>query len=250
MNMDQEDIKSIKVQRYLDGDMSKSELLEFEQELQQDPALQGLTENYRMITNGIRYHARKDAWNTIQQLENDFSEDETDINSSGRKLWPVIAVAASLSILVIGLAYIIFNINISNRLFEEHFTPYQALVHAPTRSEETPLTLKERAFSAYSNENYQQAISLFEEIDASENDPLIWFYLGNSYLATENPEAAIEYFQKVLSEQTPLKPQAQWYLGLSYLAKGDKEEAKKVFGALANDTSSYGEKAKLIINQL
>ncbi|CAN5179528.1 hypothetical protein BH23BAC1_BH23BAC1_48680 [soil metagenome] len=249
--MNWEEINSIKIQRYLDGDMSRAERLEFEDELQHDPALESLTENYRMITNGIRYHARQDAWNTIQQLEQEFSDEEIETTSSGRRFLPVYAVAASLSILVLGLAYIIyFNLNKSNRLFEEHFTPYQALVHAPTRSEDIPFTLKERAFSAYSNESYQQAISLFEEIDAGENDPFIWFYLGNSHLAIDNPEPAIEYFQKVLSEQTPLKPQAQWYLGLSFLAKGDKDEAKAVFGSLANDTSSYSERAKSIINHL
>jgi tetratricopeptide (TPR) repeat protein len=249
--MNQEETNSLKIQRYLDEDMSEAERLEFEKELQQDPALESLADTYRNLSNGIRYHARQNAWNTIQKLEQQFSDEEIEITTSRGKFWPVFAVAASVSILVIGLAYIInLNLNNSNRLFEDHFTPYQALVHAPTRSEETPLSLKERAFSAYSNENYHQAISIFEEVNAQEDDPLIWFYLGNSNLAIDNPEVAIEYFQKVLSEQTPLTPQAQWYLGLSYLAKGNKDEAEEIFGALARDTSSYGERAQSILNQL
>jgi hypothetical protein len=53
-----------------------------------------------------------------------------------------------------------------------------------------------------------------------------------------------------LSQDTALTPQSRWYLGLSYLARGDMDEAKKVFEALANDTTSYGERAKSILNQI
>ena len=91
---------------------------------------------------------------------------------------------------------------------------------------------------------------MFEEIDAQENDPLIWFYLGNSYLAIDKPEDAINYFLQALSQDTALTPQTRWYLGLSYLAKGDIDEARKVFEALANDATSYGERAKSILKQI
>lgn len=251
MNFNQEDTNSIRIQRYLDGDMIGAERNEFEKELAVDPALKNLADTYRNLAEGIRYHARQNAWNTIQQLEAGYAGEEIETASTSRKIWPVYAVAASMAIIALAFAYInSFNFSNSDRIFEANFTPYQPLVHGPTRSEAIPESLHERAFSAYSNENYDQAIALFKEIDVRENDPLIWFYLGNSYLATDKPEEAVNYFLDVLSQGTVLAPQARWYLGLSYLAKGDIDEAKEVFEALANDTTSYGERAKSILNQI
>ena len=251
MKLDQEDSNSIKIQRYLDGDMSGAERNAFERELAVDPALKNLANAYRNIAEGIQYHARQNAWTTIQALEAGYSDEELQIESPRRRIWPVYAVAASLAVIAIAFVYNNnYNFNKADRILAAHFTPYQALVNGPTRSDAISESLQERAFSAYSNENYQQAISLFEEIDVLENDPLIWFYLGNAYLATDKPEDAINYFLQVLSQDTALTPQARWYLGLSYLAKGDIDEAKKVFEALANDTTSYGERAKSILNQL
>jgi len=250
MKLDQEDMNSIKIQRYLDGDMSGAERIDFEKELAVDPDLKSLTDNYNILAEGIRYHARQNAWNRIQQLEAGYAGQEIKMVPS-RKIWPVYAVAASVAIIAIAFAYNNnLNFNKSERIFEANFTPYQALVHGPTRSEAIPESKQARAFSAYSNENYQQAVTLFKEIDALENDPLIWFYLGNSYLAIDKPEDAINYFLQVLSQDTALTSQARWYLGLSYVAKGDIDEAKKVFQALANDTTSYGERAKSILNQI
>lgn len=250
MKLNQEDTNSIKIQRYLDGDMSGAERNDFEKDLAVDPVLKNLTDTYRNLAEGIRYHARQNAWNTIQQLEAGYAGEEIEMASS-RKIWPAYAVAASVAIIAIAFAYNNnFIFNKSNRIFDEHFTPYQALVNGPTRSEAISKSLQTRAFSAYSNDNYQQAITLFEEIDALEDDPLIWFYLGNSYLAIDKPEDAINYFLEVLSQDTALTPQARWYLGLSYLANRDIGEAKKVFEALANDTTSYGERAKSILNQI
>ena len=183
MKLNQEDINSIKIQRYLDGDMSVEERNEFEEELAADPALKSLTDTYRNLAEGIRYHARQNAWNTIQQLEAGYAGEDLEIVSSRTKIFPVYAVAASVAIIAIAFAYIInYNFNKSNRIFEEHFTPYQTLVNGPTRGEPISHSLEERAFSAYSNENYQQAITLFHEIDALENDPMIWFYLGMQIL--------------------------------------------------------------------
>ena len=251
MKLDLEDSNSIKIQRYLDGDMSGAERNEFERELAVDPALKDLTDAYRNIAEGIRYRARQNAWSMIQTLEAGYTDEELQIESSRKRAWPVYAVAASLAIIAIAFAYNSnFNFNKSDRIFAEHFTPYQALVNGPTRSGPISEAFQERAFSAYSNENYLQAITLFEEIDVQEDDPLIWFYLGNSYLAIDKPEDAIDYFLQALSQDTALTPQTRWYLGLSYLAKDDIEEAKKVFEALANDGNSYGERAKSILNQL
>lgn len=248
--MDREENDSIKIQRYLDGDMTGAERLEFEKELQHDPALQSLAATYSTLSEGIRYHVRYDAWEKIQQLEAAHADEAILIAGSKKKSW-LYAAMVSLILLAFGTVYV-FNLNVNkgSDLFEEHFNPYPVLAHAPVRGGDTTGSLKERAFSAYSNENYQRAIPLLEELDKGEEEYLVKFYLGNAYLATGEPEEAIMLFRSVLESQSALDPQAQWYLGLSYLAKGDKEGAKAVFGELANDSSSYGSKAKTIFNQL
>lgn len=248
--MDPEESNSIRVQRYLDGDMSADERAEFEKELPQDPALRRLTATYQGLATGIRHHARLEAWEKIQQLEETHADDTIVVADSRRNTW-LYAATVSILLLAFGSLYL-FNIggNTAEVLFEEHFTPYPVLAHAPVRSVETAVTLEERAFSAYSNEDYAQAVALLEKINEGEEDPLIMFYLGNAYLSAGEVEKAIPLFEKVLQRQTALSPQAQWYLGLGYLARGDREGARGVFEALAADTSSYGTKAKTILHQL
>lgn len=249
--MDHEEINDIRIQRYLDGDLEEQERLDFEEQLKANPDLQSQADQYNILSRGIRYHARMNAWQQIEKLEEEAISENKDVKkASNRKVWPYWAIAASVALLVCSVVYLFFNPFNKNHLFSENFTPYPVLAGGPTRGENDLPALHKNAFAAYSNGNYAEAILLFEKAGTQEEDYLTLFYLGNAYLATGHHQDAILAFEKILAYPNALAPQARWYLGLSYLADGDEEKARLAFKELAAGSSSYSEKAKDIMNDL
>lgn len=248
--------KSEWVQRYLEGELAGQELLDFEQHLEEDLELQTLLEEFKILVGGIRYHGRKQAWDEISALEADAEANETlghfSIGERTRTLYW--AVAATVAILAVCVAYFINNNQSVNtdQLFADNFMPYAALTYAPQRSDTLLTSMKEQAFAAYSNRNYPEAISLFEDILAQSEETIVWFYLGNAYLTQEQTEQAIAAFQQFLEAdpESILYPQATWFLALAYLKNDQLEPAKQLLNKLAEMDSSYSERAKKLLNSL
>ncbi|MEK6477106.1 tetratricopeptide repeat protein [Catalinimonas sp. 4WD22] len=239
------------IQRYLDDDMSELEKTEFEEALSSDIELQRSVAEYRNLSEGILFQKRRVIWSKIQDMEAEVERTSPQNNKTNLTNWLPWSIAAAIALLIVG-GILLWNEwqPTSQELFAENFSPYPALAYAPDRSDTTVEGLKEQAYSAYSNENYSQAISLFEQILAEENDTLTWFYLGNAYLENDEPQKALDALSNFLEYDTELNTQAQWYLGLAYLSVGDKEKAKEIFENEQLQNSSYGIKAKNIIDNL
>ena len=104
----------------------------------------------------------------------------------------------------------------------------------------------QQAYLEYQERNYDEAIKLFEEVRKvdTEKDVKLIFYLGNAYLANNNPEKAIETFNEIIDYNHDYLSKTKWYLGLAFLKNGDLNKAQDVFEDMKeNVTDSYKEKA-------
>ncbi|GAB3021614.1 hypothetical protein GCM10027284_46360 [Cyclobacterium sediminis] len=238
------------IQRYLDDELGEDEKLAFEAKVKADASLQEQVAAYRLLVAGIRFQVRKENWDKISELENEATSKavfkRVYLNS-----WKY--AVAGLAVLLVATFFmykLLSKQEDMQDLYAENFSAYPALVHATVRGADEPKTLEEQAYAAYSNEEYEEATLYFTNILEAGEDPLVRFYLGNTYLAMGNYDAAILALERAIESPMMLETQAKWYLGLAYLARGRKEDALIQFKELAKGTTSYSEKAETIIKQL
>ena len=116
----------------------------------------------------------------------------------------------------------------------------------------------ENGISSYNLKNYDQAIAEFKnflEVDAdNKNNAEVKFYLGVSYLAKDQLEAAKELFNQLIKKDNnhSFRAEAEWYLALTLLKSRELEEAKKMLKniAKAKKEHPYQEKAKVILDKI
>lgn len=239
----------IRIQQYLDGELSDEQRLDLEEQIASDSSLQEKLSSYALLADGIRFNARKENWEKIQLLEQEAAID-TEIRLDRDYKWYYVAASICAIVAAAILIYkVIYKQTDLGDLYAENFSPYPALIHAPVRGPENPVTIEEKAYAAYSNEAYEEAITGFTTMLEEREDPMVNFYLGNAYMASGNYEAAIKSLEKSIETPMVLETQARWYLGLSYLAAENRELALIQFNELAKGTSTYSEKAKTILKQ-
>lgn len=105
------------------------------------------------------------------------------------------------------------------------------------------------AMQLYQEEKYTTAVSKFMNYlqTAPQDDPfyeLAQFYQAQSYLASQQMEAAIPILEQLSTQNDfPLREDASWYLALSYLANDKAAAAQPLLQQLLN-SKKYGARAK------
>jgi tetratricopeptide (TPR) repeat protein len=235
------------LERYLSGQLNESDRLRLEQRLRQEPELQQALAEFKFLIAGLDRAGRKEIYNTLKQLEDTLPPVEARVVPLWRKTW--FQVAASFAILAL-CAYLVWpRPEDPKELFAEYFEPYPNII-IPTVRGDFPAdsSLKAKAYKAYDQADYKEAIVLFEEIDGKDEGVLL--YLGNAYLANGDAERAIPLFEKVIDEYDVFDEQAEWYLAFCSLKLGEKEKAIAILEAMAKKENSYQERAKLIVKLL
>jgi tetratricopeptide (TPR) repeat protein len=109
------------------------------------------------------------------------------------------------------------------------------------------------ALLQFQNKNFKEACTLFTEL--MENDPdnlAIQYYCGISNMEISEYSNSIELFSGILKHGNSLyHDNAEWYLGLSYLITNENEKAKKQFEEIASDEGhDFNEDAKSILQKM
>jgi tetratricopeptide (TPR) repeat protein len=111
------------------------------------------------------------------------------------------------------------------------------------------------AMKAYDNNEYKQAVILFQKFlemhPKSTYQNKIELYLGLSYLESNKTEKAITHFQNLSSKESTNQAVAKWYLALTYLKAEKLKKAKATLKKLKNsDNNSYQKKANSLLQKL
>ncbi|GCC52771.1 hypothetical protein SanaruYs_30100 [Chryseotalea sanaruensis] len=234
------------VERYLEGNLSEQERTAFEERLLHDEMLRLQVDDMKVIRAGIMLASRNATLQSLKQLENTLPSIETKVISFWSNTW-----LQAAAVLLIGIvAYVLWPVNsIEQKLFATHFEVYPNVISPTVRGgEANDSTLRAKAFRAYDQKKYEEAIELF--LNISEKDEGILFYLGNCYLANGQVEKALPVFEKVLNEYDIFDEQAEWYLAVCFLKMEERERATQALKKVVARNSAYKEKAQTILDKL
>lgn len=235
------------IEHYLDGSLSETERLAFEERVSGDAELRAQVEEMRLIREGIVRASRKVVLKSLQELEATLPAVETPVIPLWRKTW--LQVAAGISLLALCVYLLWPRTQEPAQLFAEYFEPYPNIIMPTVRGViENDSTAKAQGFRAYDQQNYAEAIRLFEAVQ--QKDEGVFLYLGNSYLANGQPEKALPLFEKVLNNYDVFDEQAEWYVAVSYLKLEEREKAREALQKVVARESSYKSKAQLILEKL
>lgn len=231
---------------YLENTLGADDRSAVEARLQNDSGFRQLLEDLKILKESIRQSSRVQLKEELVEIENKLSANPEGKTASLRP-W-IIGVAASLVLVVV--TFLLWpKPTDTQELFAQYFEPYPNVIMPTVRGDLEPdTTLMAKAYRAYDSGDYEKAISLFEQVAAKDEG--VYLYLGNSYLATNNPEKAIVCFEKVWNDYDVFDEQAEWYLSMAYLKTGDLKKANDLLNAIASKEGSFEIKAEKILPQL
>lgn len=241
-----------RIEDFLDGDLTESQLKEFEKDLLEDLNLQMELDLHKEVNEAIMEQDVMDLRSKLEAIK-------TPPNpAQKRKLkfltkWNI--TAASLA-LVIGLGSLMYIMNnqpaySNDKVFSNYYKPYNVVVN--TRSADVMIdNLLITALKSYETKDYRTALTLFKQIlDKDSTNITGNFYSGISNIEINEYSKANRNFTRVLKHKNNLFiEQSEWYLGFCYLMTNEKEKALKQFHVIAQGNSFYKTKALEIINRL
>jgi len=236
-----------RIEEYLKGNLSPLKKVAFEKELATNPNLQRNVEEQRAVMVGVKEYFQEQTLKHFQTLEEQANK-QKKYNTTTLIKWSSLLVAASV------LFFLWFKNpfqGTSNAiLYASYYTTYPNYVDNIERNDSSAQTAYQTAFFAYEQQNYQQAIQIFESLD-SKQDPALQFYWGLSLLELEQyTEAILHLEQAYKAPKHRYSDNALWYQALGYLKLEEYKKAKIAFQQLIKDQSTYRVKAADILEAL
>ncbi len=238
--------------KYLNGEMNDQELKHFEHLLASDEKVREELDLHQSIDHAIM---EEDIMNLRDTMNTIYTEDEkvkrAPAGISRRKLY---YAAATFALLMAtgGIVKKVTQPDYNNyETFEKYYEPYEVTVTYRSGNTETDRLLL-TALQRYEDENYEQALVLFEQLLEKRNDDMaVNLYSGISYMEVEKYQKATHSFQTIITDNNNLFiEQAEWYLAMCYLKTEDNTKAKELLDELIHKESYYKEMAKRIKNEL
>ena len=234
------------IEDYLSGQLSHEQKLAFEKQMSNDPELASEVEVYRGLVTSVRKQSRVELKGYLNEL------DKEGATYKMRHRWTyTLGIAASISLICITTYLIFFGESRSDKLYDQFYETYPNIVEAKTR-EEAETDLRQKAFYAYQDAEYEKARSLFQQLLADDpSSGEFNLYQGLTYLELNEPQQALKYFKKIINNtSSSYIDQAQWYASLAALKLNDKDMALTYTKSLSLKKGHYGSKAEALLKEL
>jgi len=239
-NTSQEEFEYI--EKYLNGGLEHSDLVKFEQQLENNSDFKSKVENVKTILTGIETQALKEQLNVFHKDIDVISiQPETETTKVRTLNWKRLLVAAALIIAVGSFWYT--NGNSNERLYAQYFSPDPGL---PTTMSTTDDYEFYDAMVNYKQGDYKTAISKWEILQKSKpNSDTLNYFIGVAHLANKNEKRAIPFLEDASkNSEFALINDAYYYLGLAYL------KAENIDKAIASLQKSSAENSKALLSDL
>lgn len=210
------------IEKNIRGEASTEEKAMLQAKLS-DPVFRAAYEEASHLAQSLRLYERKRLQRTLQDSERNY-----------RRLFPYLAVAASV-ILLITVSWLLWtSMSEDDVLFNQYYEPYAALKLDRPRGAADLYEAKVRAVEFYSVGKTTAALATIDSILSDyPNDQEILLIKGLSQLHEKNFPEAVETLRQV---RTP--SDARWYLALALVGAGRHEEAAAELTKIASDHSS------------
>ena len=237
--------------KYLAGELDAISAARFEEELKRNPLLREELNLYKEVDVAL---ADKEIMEFRMQLRDMHKQLAPEIHFTAKpkfKRVSLVAVAASLAVVIGFSAINLFRYNNSQSILDKYYQPYEITSTNRTVDSDADYTLRV-ALEKYQNREYREAVLLFEKVLENDSEQMgTLLYAGISYFEIEEYTKAGKSFSKVITQDDNLYiEQAKWFLGFCYLKTDDEEKAISQFTEIAKSNSYYSEKAKTILKKL
>ena len=267
-NTNQDDIDIDLIERYHRGLLDGADLQDFLKREKEDNDFAQKVRSYINVIEGIEYYGKqKDFADTIQEWEKEIKEhsrtgQKPHTGSTGEKASHVVPMhrknlywlaAAVVTLLVVSGVFLFRSATPDPTvLFQAYYEPYPNVFDPTVRGDADSLSVNAKGFRAYDQGNYVDAAKNFRQAananDESERD-IALLYLANSFLALDSATAAKNALMQI-DEDGPVADQAKWYLALTWLKLGNLNEGIRILDDLADDSSSYRDKATQLLKDI
>jgi tetratricopeptide (TPR) repeat protein len=230
------------LQKYLDKELSESDMDRLEQELKASPELMVDLELHKEVDEAI---ADTEVLDFRAQLT-DLRED-TRRTDSGRRVfrftrpWHYAASAAFALLVAIGLATVLGTPLSNSDLFAKYMKPYELVLTNRSGENQVISHLMNLAQEAYLNANFANAVGYFDEV-LELNDQMMdaEFYKGTSNMGNELYVDASKSFTRVIEHNDNLFVQkSEWFLAGCLLALDETDRARRQLAMIASSANHY-----------
>jgi len=246
--------------KYLDGELSESEVQTFEAEMKADEDFAYEVKLHQTARETTEYASFMDkikkvraesgasaleVISTDEQQEGNESVAETTTNvnkktksfATIRRLRRALVAAASVALLIVGIPLI------SGDLADKHYQPY--VLNTTNRSMENQELIQ--AEKAYNARDYETALRTFEKYpDEVRDDVRIQLAKGNTAYKLGKWDIAEATFQQIASENSVYQSTGNWYLALTFLKQKRPEKAKAALRQIETGDDEYDKAQKLL----
>ncbi|RLA20854.1 MAG: hypothetical protein DRQ62_10050 [Gammaproteobacteria bacterium] len=230
------------LQRYLDNELSESDMARFEQELSASPDLLVDLDLYKEVEEAISDTEVLDFRAQLTDLR-----EETRHSDSGRKVfrfsrpWHYAASAALALLVAIGMATVLGRPLSNNDLFVKYMKPYELVLTNRSMDSEVTQIWMNTAQDRFLKGEFERAIDAFEEVlELNAGKVEADFYMGVSYMEIDKHNNASESFNRVIEHNDNLYIQkAEWYLAGCLLAMDETEQARRKLAMIASSSNHY-----------
>ena len=240
---------SEKIQKYLDNELSSSELSEFEEIIKIHPELQDEIRLYRKVTHTINDPALENFKIELDTIHEENFSSKIRMNKNNFKQWYL--VAASVLVLITVGTLLIFQSDKAKPqdVFEKYYKTYEPIV---TRSVISETDFFNQGIEAYISKRYDLAFAKFDQLaQIDDNNYAAKLLMGVCSIEMGDFSIAEKQFSAIIESKDPFYVQdAEWYLALMFLNTNNTEKAIAVLNTIVNNRGMYTEKASLILDEL
>ncbi len=229
-------------EHYLAGELSKEELVKFENLLQTDIDFKKAFNQYREVHNSLELtfknnNEQLNFENNLKNISNTYFEKST---SKSNYKW-YYSIAASIAVLL--SVYLFYP---STKPSYEEYITYPS-VNFTVRGNQENILLD--AQNAFNNKNFTKANELFSEVLKKETENTeIKLYNGLALIEINKFNEASTLLNSIANGNSSFKYQAIWYLALSNLKQNKYAECKLLLEKLPEEFNQYLKAKKLLKN--
>ena len=234
---------------YLDGSLNQQAHKAFRQRLSEENKLAKDTLFQQEMRQGIAFGSQQDLRSRLQVIHEEIvgNNQEAKIVPIGRQLWLRWSAAAALLVGALGILFWLQQNPSSQELFADNYEVYSLDPTSRSASEEDPAMI---ALEAYQQKDYTTAIKEFGLILQNEPEqPTLQLALAISYWENGQAQQAKSTI-KTLYDHPILKDQAYWYAALFALAEDQPEAAVDYLEKIPSDSGQLHSKAVNLLDAL
>ena len=233
--------------KYLNNELSGSELTSFEEQLNLDADFKQEFEIYKALETSLsekfgNEQEEKELRNTLSNLGSKYIKAENSTKKKGKIIsllnYKQYMVAASIALLI---GFFLFN---NGAPVYSDFSNHNSL-ELVVRSENSEAVIK--AQEAFNSKNYEVALEQLIVLSATnKNDAEIELYKGICFLELNNYVEADVIFDAVSNGKSAFANTATWYKALSMLKQEQFEACKYVLQTIPESAEEYKQAKKLL----